>query len=451
MSARRLLEILIGAACTITGCGYAATVGAIPTPQPTTPIHHLIVLVQQNRSFDHYFGTYPGAEGIPPGTCLPVAPPPDRAGCVEPFWLGTGTSVAFSRSETIFVRQFNDGDMDGFVYALNERHEDGAIAMGHYDGRDVPYYWNLADEYVLFDHFFSAARGGSIMNALYMIAATSVSVAQRVPTVGFGELPTVFDRLEELGVPWKFYVNRFDPTVNYRSAADSEVVPPQLQWVPLLSFDRFLDDPVLASKIVDMDEYFSDLRNGTLPAVAYMVGLGATDHPPAHPERAQRFVRKALQALMQSSAWSSSAFMVIYDDWGGWYDHVPPPIIDEDGYGFRVPALLVSPYAPQGRIDSTPRDSTSILRFIQENYGLEPFGTRDREATSLASAFDFDQPPRPPEFVPFERSDTGTRRQPRRPMIYLVYGATIVSALGVIARPMMGIVPRASSRKGART
>ncbi|MDW8005550.1 MAG: alkaline phosphatase family protein, partial [Thermomicrobium sp.] len=110
----------------------------------------------------------------------------------------------------------------------------------------------------------------------------------------------------------------------------------------------------------------------------------------------QRFVRSLIQALMRSPYWWNSAFLVTYDDWGGWYDHVPPPQVDEYGYGFRVPAFLVSPYAKRGYIDSTTYDFTSILKFIEENWDLQPLAERDARATSITNAFDFDQPPRPP-------------------------------------------------------
>jgi phospholipase C len=134
---------------------------------------------------------------------------------------------------------------------------------------------------------------------------------------------------------------------------------------------------------------------------------------------------------MQSSSWDSSAFLLAYDDWGGWYDHVSPPQVDPDGYGFRVPAILVSPYAQRGEIDSTTFDFTSILRFIEDNYGLPPLSQRDAHANSLASAFDFSQAPRAPEIVPFVRASGEPVARSPRTVLLLVYGVGM--AIGVMA------------------
>lgn len=436
----------------VTGAGTARAAGVFPQkPEPTTPIEHLMVLMQQNRTFDHYFGTYPGANGVPPGVCLPFSAAEPDAACVKPYYLGQGQSADLSHNAALFQRQFNGGKMDGFVYALRERKQDGALSAGHYDGRDLPYYWNLADEYVLFDRFFSSAHAGSNWNRLFWIAGQVAGEEHRIPEAGFGDMPTIFDRLEERGISWKFYVNNYDPELNYRMLKTSSFLHPQVQWVPLLSFARFVDDPRLSSRIVDMREYFEDLRRGTLPAVSYMLALGATEQPPARPEPGQRFVRRTLQALIQSSAWKSSAFILTYDDPGGWYDHVPPPQVDPYGYGFRVPALLVSPYAKRGYVDSTTLDFTSILRFIEQNYGLEPLSTRDAQANSFENAFDFSKPPRAAEFVSFARGEsaTGTRQsKPRLAMIYAIYGSVIVLALAVFF--WAAVRSRISARRDVR-
>lgn len=434
-------------------CSLALGVGSaakapLQNPEPNTPIKHLVVLMQQNRTFDHYFGTYPGADGIPDGVCMPFKVSEPEAECVKPYYLGDGQSADLSHNPTIFGRQFNDGDMNGFVHALRLRKQDGALAMGHYDDRDLPYYWNLADEFVLFDRFFSSAHAGSIWNRTFWVAGQAAGEEHRIPKEGFGDMLTIFDRLEEKGVSWKFYVNNYNPQLNYRMLRNSPFLHPQVQWVPLLSMDRFIDDPELSSHIVDMSEYFKDLNRGTLPAVSYMLALGATEHPPAQPEPGQRFVRKTLQALIQSKAWSSSAFMLTYDDWGGWYDHVPPPQVDEYGYGFRVPALLVSPYAKRGYIDSTTLDFTSILRFIEQNYDLEPLATRDAQANSLEGAFDFTRPPRAAEFYSFSRDESKTRPKPRIGMIYATYGTVITLALAVFA--FATVRARPESRRDVR-
>jgi phospholipase C len=190
---------------------------------------------------------------------------------------------------------------------------------------------------------------------------------------------------------------------------------------------------------VDIDQFHEDLAAGTLPAVAYMVPAGSSEHPPGVPREGQRFVRNLITGLMRSEYWSSSAFMWAYDDWGGWYDHVPPPRVDEFGYGFRTPALLVSPYARRGHIDSTTLDFTSALKFIQENWGVKPLADRDRAASSIAGAFDFSQPPRAAVLLPGQRN--GRAVQPhRKAAVYPLYlmALVVTFALFVVARGRIG-------------
>jgi phospholipase C len=266
---------------------------------------------------------------------------------------------------------------------------------------------------------------------MYWVAGVSGNEIERGPKEGYGNIPTIFDRLEERGISWKFYVENYDPTINFRSVVPEEGLgnrASQIVWVPLLNFDRFLDDPNLSSHIVDLSEYFDDLENGTLPAVAYMVPSGASEHPPGSIRSGERFVKTLIQALMRSSVWSSSIFMWTYDDWGGWYDHVPPPEVDKYGYGFRVPALLVSAYARRGYVDSTELDFTSVLKFIEENWDLEPLAERDARANSIVTALDFSQPARQPFLIPFSREPDKVPSEPKRGVIYAAYGAAVVCA-----------------------
>lgn len=407
-----------------------------------TPIEHLIVVMQQNHTFDNYFGTYPNADGLPPDTCLPVSlTDPQNSFCIAPFHIGDYPMSDLNHGASIFVEEYNNGLMNGFVDALNRRHEDGTLSMAYFDDRELPFYWNLADQYVLFDNYFSSAHTGSIMNRMFWVSGASGGEENRLPENGFGDIPTIFDRLQERGIPWKFYIKNYDPDLNYRSLAELDYLPPQVQWVPLLSFDRFLDDPQLSSRIVDLDEYFTDLDNGTLPAVSYVLLLGATEHPISDVGLGQRATRTMIQSLMQSDKWNSSAFMITYDDWGGWYDHVPPPQVDEYGYGFRVPTLLVSAYARDGHVDHTLLDHTSILKFIETNWDIPPLAERDAQANNFTSAFDFSSPPRPPVMVTADREPPQPGQEPRRNVIYVTYGSAMLFALILFHRA------NASSRK----
>jgi phospholipase C len=216
-----------------------------------------------------------------------------------------------------------------------------------------------------------------------------------VPFGGYGDQPTIFDRLEAAGISWKFYVQDYRPKETFRAVSD---VDPAIQTVrvPLLNYARFVDDPKLHSHLADLDEYYRDLRDGTLPAVAYVASSGASERSARSIPAGQDLVRNMVTQLMVSRYWERSAFLWSYDGSGGWYDHVPPPA----GYGLRVPALLVSPYARKGQVNHKTLDYTSALRFVEQNWGVPALTERDAKATSLSSAFDFGAPPRPADIIP---------------------------------------------------
>lgn len=404
-------------------------------PPTTTPIRHFITLMQENHAFDNYFGTYPGADGTPEGTCMPVDPTKPGGECIKPHHLGNVAVKDLGHNRDIFNGEYRNGKMDGFVSAHKGSGIPPDLAMGFYDRRDIPYYWNIASQYVLFDRFFTSAAGGSVWNHLFWVTGTPGNPSEDdIPPHGFGDLPTIFDRLQKKGVSWKFYVQNYDPTITYRSREGRGDRGSQVVWNPLLAYDRYLDDPELFGHIVDLSEYYQDLNNNTLPAVAYIVPSGASEHPPGSIQAGERSVRTLINALTRSSSWNSSAFMWSYDDWGGWYDHVAPPQVDKYGYGFRAPALLVSPYARQGFIDHTQLDFTSELKFIEENWGVAPLAGRDAAALSLTSAFDFSSPPRAPAFVSGDVDPSPRPPDPNRFVIYAAY----VGALGLALLLMLG-------------
>ncbi len=426
---RPLLKAGLVAALVAIGLVLAHTApaaGKADGTETTTPIKHYVVLMQENHTFDNYFGTYPGADGIPEDVCMPRNPKKPKRGCVEPFPIRGRAVVDLEHREATHESQYRGGAMDGFVFALRAAGKDAETTMGYYDDRDLPYYWNVADEYVLFDRFFSSASGGSIENHMYWIAGVpgrEPGESSQIPAEGWSDIPTIFDRLEDAGISWKFYVQNYNPRITIATPEIGDRGA-QIVWNPLLAYPRYINDPKLFGKIVDLPEYFEDLANDTLPSVAFIVPSGASEHPPGSIQAGERFVRTLITGLMTSDSWDSSAFMWTYDDWGGWYDHVPPPSVDEFGYGFRVPALLVSPYAKRGHIDSTELDFTSPLKFIQENWGIEPLAERDRNANNFLDAFDFEQPARAPVLLSAERASE-EEFVPRRPIIYAAYGSAI--------------------------
>lgn len=404
--------------------------------QTTTPIKHFITLMQENHSFDNYFGTYPGADGIPEGTCIPRDPDDRSQGCIKPHSLSGDPIIDLGHTGEVFQRQLNKGRMDGFVDAVGGNPDAQEQVMGYYDDRDLPYYWNIADDYVLFDRFFTSAAGGSVWNHFFWVTGRPGNArSDSLRAEGFDNIPTIFDRLQKAGISWKFYVQNYDPSITFRNPGVGDRGA-QIVWVPLLNYNRFLDDPALRERIVPLREFYTDLENGTLPSVSYMVPSGASEHPPGSIQAGERFVRTLITKLMLSSAWDSSAFMWTYDDWGGWYDHVKPPKVDRYGYGFRAPALLVSPYAKRGHIDSTTLDFTSKLKFIEQNWGLDPLARRDANANNFLTAFDFEQEPRTPALLGLARTEPALP-EPRTGVVYVFYGTALAVALLFIASAQM--------------
>ena len=415
------------------GCLLAALLpAAAMADAPRTPIRHVITVMQENHSFDNYFGTYPGADGVPDDACMPRDPARPSRGCVAPFHIDNQPVEDLSDTPQVAAAQRNGGAMNGFLRAIaQQRGREQPLVMGHYDERELPFYWRLADEYVLFDRFFGSAAGGSLTNHMFWATGGpgDQDVRERVPAGGF-TTPTIFDRLEAKGISWKFYVQDYDPAVTFRTRRPGRRNG-QLVSVPLLNYARFVDDPELRSHIVPIEELQTDLEQGTLPAVSYVVPLSARERPPGSLKVGQVTVGTLVNGLMRSRYWSSSAFMLTYDSSGGWYDHVRPPRVDRWGYGFRVPGLLVSAYAKRGHVDHTTLDFTSILAFIERNWRLQPLTDRDRRAKSLMGAFAFDRAPRAAEFLTASR-DAGLPAEPAMVPIYVSYGAALVAALLVI-------------------
>ncbi len=342
---------------------------------PTTPVRHFIVLLQENHTFDNYFGTYPGADGIPRGVCMPINPANGPRPCVRPFHIGNRSIVDLDHSVWSARRDLGRGRMDGFVSAQRLLSVNPRQAMGYYNGSDLPFYWNMADRYVLFDHFFSSALGGSFINHVYWTAAGLGNAADSVPHGGL-KITTIFDRLQQAGVSWKFYVQNYDRSITYRTL-------------------RRLKNPNRASQAV--------------------------------------WDPLLVNALMASEEWNSAAFMMAYDDWGGWYDHVRPPRRDARGDGFRVPAMLVSPYARERVIIHTPLDFTSMLKFIEQNWRIRPLTRLDASAGSLMGAFDFGKPGRAPDIIPLLRTPPPKLvNAARDPLLYGLYGVGVAFAVGVV-------------------
>lgn len=409
----------------------ATTTAAAAAPTAATPVQHLVVMTQDAHSFDNYFGTRAGVDGIPPSACSPVhtgvATP-----CVVPFSLvDAGLHPTLRNTAAAQAASETGGTMDGFVVAQTTGRVDGTGAMGFYRPSDLPVTSQLADQGVLFDHWFSAEPGNGIANRVFALTGVTVPEVSQVPAAGWPDLPVVFDRLQAAGVSWKVYVENYEPALSLATAGRTELRGGQVARVPLLAMARYEKDPALMSHVADLDTYYSDLAAGTLPAVSWIVTTASTERPPTDPTVGQRAVRSVVNALEESRDWGSSAFLLTYDSSGGWYDHVAPPV--EKGYalGMRVPTILVSPYATAGTVDHTDLDSASVLRFIETNWSLLPLGARDSAAPDLATAFSFQAVPRAAAVVGLV-DHTPASAQPRRPIIYATYLFAVLAAALVI-------------------
>jgi phospholipase C len=273
--------------------------------------------------------------------------------------------------------------MDQFIPA-----EKSVDTMGYYDGTDIPNHWAYAQHFTLCDHFFSSLAGPSLPNHLYMVAAQSGGVVDNLknpPTGGFN-FPTMAELLGAHQVGWKYYIG-MDPQAFHL-------------WNPLAGFKSFMSSQELRSHLVSSDQYFRDLRDGTLPAVAWIVpNFDESEHPPADIQVGMWYVTDLVNALMKSPYWQNTALVITWDDYGGFYDHVAPPQVDQYGLGPRVPALIVSPYAHAGFVDHTPYEFCSVLHFIEDQFKLPPLTARDHQANDLGMTLDPAQRPLAPFLI----------------------------------------------------
>ena len=366
------------------------------------PIDHWIILMQENRSFDHYFGTMPGVEGIPEGTTSP-----DGSGApVAPHHLDTYCTVDTGHSWTASHRQWNGGANDGFVTS-NE--PNGERAMGYYDERDLPFYWDLYSTFAMSDHHHCSVLGPTWVNRDFFLAGTSFGLV--------GNAPTPLDRLPADGGPFVIFQTLERAHVDWR--VYYAAVPYVYGAFPEWAFAR-----EQRGRFRDVDHFFDDLDAGTVPAVVWIdptwdfsAGVDATDeHPHANIQLGQAWVREIITRVMASDLWPRTAIILTYDEHGGFYDHVPPPeacppddhLPDSGGsmgafdrLGFRVPLAVISPYSRPGYVSDQVTDLSSIIRLLEARYSLPALSARDANAWPLLDMFDFTSPAfaTPPELA----------------------------------------------------
>jgi phospholipase C len=440
------------------GCGGSA-------PQARSPragiqkIKHVIIVMQENRSFDHYFGTYPGADGIPRrnGKFAVCVPDPIRHVCWRPYHDPAHRNSGGPHEHLDAIRDVNGGKMNGFIRQARRglrggckkhpgeplctrRH--GPDVMGYKDARDLPNYWAYARNFVLQDHMFQPDASWSLPDHLFMVSEWSARCSRRgdpmscvnaienpLPPPGEPQNRTkrkpeyawtdLTFLLHKAGVSWRYYVF----TGTQPDCSEDEMIcgsVPQSAhtpgiWNPLPWFTTVRQNHQVRN-VQSMRYFFRDARKGRLPAVSWLVPSNeVSDHPPSLVSRGQAYVTSVINAVMRSPDWSSSAIFLAWDDWGGFYDHVPPPQVDRNGYGLRVPALVISPYARRGFIDHQTLSFDAYAKFIEDVFlggrRLDPRtdGRPDPRPTvrenvpilgDLAKDFDFDQKPRRPLILP---------------------------------------------------
>ena len=322
--------------------------------QPATlPIEHVIISCQENRSFDHYFGFAPQVQAAGFGPRADYSQPDGNGGTVIPFEFTALSTDDIGHSWSAVHGEWNAGAMDGFFTT------DGKAAMGYYTARELPFYYSLLDEFTLCGNYFCSLLGPTWPNRFYFAAGTSGGITTN-GVWGFGvfDYPMILDLLDAAGVTWKIYNNTWD-SVPFGNTDNVFVF-----W------KRYAHDKRTHGTRGD---YFSDLKHGTLPQVSWIIpsfARGLDEHPPADVSVGMGIQEDYITALRQSPIWEQSAFLLTYDEHGGYFDHVAPPQLDAFGLGIRVPMWVVSPLAKRAHIESTVYEHTSTLKFIERLFGL---------------------------------------------------------------------------------
>jgi len=427
------------------GCGSASG-GAVAPPPPTpsvcsnlTDIDRVVILIQENRSFDHYFGSYRGVRGFSDQSMAFQQPDPSNTtnapiGKLLPFHLDISTTNAACTHDISHDwgpqhQSWDNGAMDGFVTSrLPINVNDAVLAMGYYNRTDLPYYYALAEAFTICDNFFCSVMGPTDPNRLYTMAASidpdgtnggpilQTVITNRASLFGRLTYTTMPEQLQTRGISWKVYSSP-DETISGGILSDN-----------VLPYFKNFQDPasVLHQNAFGPQfpgDFLADVASGNLPQVSWIVGSVLTsDHPPSPSVFGENIVSLVVGALTANpTLWAKTLFILTYDENGGFFDHVPPttappgtpgeyvtaPAVPDPtvvgnpaingpiGLGFRVPTLLISPFTRGGFVSSDLFDHTSILRFLETRFGAEvPNLSAWRRSTvgDLTTALNFKKP-----------------------------------------------------------
>jgi phospholipase C len=394
---RMIAVVVIGASAFMPAANAKSVKAA--APGDVTNIDHVVVLMQENRSYDSYFSRL-HFQGQPQSSVESQSPNPNPLGGppIHPFLKHVPCETAdLDHSWNGTHNEYDGGRMDGFTAAnVHPTDPSGSRAMGYYDNATLPFYYGLANEFSIADRYFASALTQTYPNRFYLLTGTSFGhIRNDLPTAGLYTQRTIFQSLDEAQPPvsWKIYLASVQVELLFAYVAQHA-----------------------AGHLFPLSQYFTDAANGTLPQVSFVesnpfgeVNEETDEHPSANVQVGARFTHEIVGALMDSPNWVSAAMFLTYDEHGGFYDHVPPPAAvppDDvqpmlrpgdvpgsfDRYGIRVPAIVISPWSNAHHVSHVVYDHTSILSFIENRWDIPPLTRRDAAADPMLDMFDFSAP-----------------------------------------------------------
>jgi phospholipase C len=399
---------------------------------PGSYIKHVVIMVQENHSFDNLFATFPGADGTTSGKM-------STGKTIKLKESNLFQSIGLNNSHLAFTEDYDGGKMDGwnlvFVFPRGQSPQRCMRCVYEYvNPSQIAPYWTMAKEYVLADHTYTTEssgsfnghqdliRGDTVINANESLidfpshgpwgcdaapGTTTPVITKKGKVLQDGPFPcltypTLRDLLDAKHVSWKYYTPKLATLAGqYWNAFDAiKVVRYGSEWTTNVSMPE--------------KNIFNDIRAGSLAGVSWVIPDGInSDHSGfGYKDTGPSWVASVVNAIGRSKYWKSTAIVIVWDDWGGWYDHVAPPQLDYAGLGFRVPMIVISPYARPGLVSHTQYEFGSILKFIEEVWDLGRLGTSDRRANSIEDVFDFTQAPRTFKPIDAKYSQSFFERQP---------------------------------------